>query len=262
VALAKQRACIAQDDPFVDVFLDVLDQCHLAVPCSPLALIANPATWGRANMRVLSSLHAVSDTLGERRVKAAMEALLETVELLYKPYTRRLWLAWHLADGELCRPPNQLGRMILGLLPLVPQDSVVSARARELRNAAAHKQYRYLPMEDCIRYWTTPNVEQSATATPVEAVIDEAWRCANIAAAFDRAVNTFMGELGMKALLPVLRRLPDTLRGRCSAEEQARLDAEGTRAWESLFCAIPRELVVEASRDIDDAVLSQPADAS
>jgi hypothetical protein len=259
VALSRQRARIAQDDPLIDVFLEILDQCHHQFPGSPLAFIANPSVWGRAHIRVLSSLRGLEDTNGERRARATMAALLEAVELLYKPYTKRLWLAWHLADGKTCRHPAQFGSTIAGLAPLVNHDFVVSARARVLRNASAHEQYRYLPKEDTIRYWTAPNDEQSARAIPVSEVIDEIWRYVDAAVAFHRAVNTFMGELGMRALLPVMRRLPDALRGRCSPEEQARLDRDGAMAWESLFCAIPLE-VLEASRNIDDIVLGGPAE--
>ncbi len=260
-ALHKQRERLSTDEPYVHLFLEVLDLAHLQFANAPMMLIANPLAHGRAFMRALSILTKADAATGETRAQLAVAAIKSVVELLYKPYVIKVYLAITLAGGKVVKPPKKLGTAVSLLLREIDDDLIVDRLAPDLRNAAAHEQYRYIPNSDSLELWTKPNQQGKLFVHPVTTLLEKAhWYC-DIAEAFHRATGLVMMELLMRNTLPFLLRVPALVRGQLSPEDQAILTREGNDVWSRPINALPKEVLtyMDAGEDLRLAVTeSQP----
>lgn len=93
---------------------------------------------------------------GEIRATAALRALKEVAEPLYKLYINRIWLLSYISEGEWpsAEKVPSFGNLVSETgKRLVNFPGLVEADAAWMRNSVSHNRRVYLPSEDAVEMW-------------------------------------------------------------------------------------------------------------
>ena len=151
IAITKKSAASDKRYSLLIKFMHDVDE---RIPFASLVVSlhhADPQAFIVPYSIALNSVTRAEKASGEARAMNALDAVVKTVELVYKPYLITLWLLSYFKEGKV--PPEVQG---LGIIQdvcinrLSQYPGLVEPEAVWLRNSAVHNQPDYDPEDDSI----------------------------------------------------------------------------------------------------------------
>lgn len=194
-------------------------------PGSPLLLIHEPVSLGRAKLRSLSTIHRAKNVCrtGEEKAVAALHALQFTFEALYRPYLVGLDKLRALLGGQKHHTNQKPGVRVRVLGEHFDSKQLVDVNLVQMRNAASHCHFRYIGRRR-IHLWNESNSWEIEATT--SQLLDLAEGILTAVSGFEKATQLYAFMFTLELLLPVLPHMVPLLRGQLSDDQVARINRE------------------------------------
>lgn len=217
--LREQAAAhIIADTPGTRRYWKLFCEAHKRHPGSPLIMICEHESLGRAKLRALAALTAAEtcDGTGEQKAKAALAAAGPVVDL-YKVYLAKLEVLHYLTHGGK-RPGKNVnpGHLCRSLAPQFKNPKIVDPEIVHVRNAHAHGHFTYLGHRR-LHLWDGSGAWLRNKTT--SELLRQAAQALDAVYAFERALHAFVFQFHLDLLRPVIPKMAPMIRGELDAEE-------------------------------------------
>lgn len=229
IDLAEQEAHrFLGDSKLARYFWEQIELADEQYPRSPLLLIFEPTSFGRAKVRCLSAIETARNCTGTGEGKAitTLHALQRIVDELYTPYLVSLDRLGALLAGEKVQLDQKPGKLARRWSESFDDPEIVDKNLVQVRNAAAHGHFRYLGHRR-LHLWNESDERWNVDVTTGQ-LLDLTDRVWNAVTAFEKAIHLYTFKFTLDLLRPALSHMVPLLRGQLSEEQLARINAEYT----------------------------------
>lgn len=171
----------ASKDPRYSLLLRLMSEADKKVPLISIIVTmrhGDPIETLEPQCRPYDLLEQAGREHGEVRATAALRALAETVEALYRPYLITVWALSYFKEGEV--PPQQIpasGNLVKEAFRRLPDyPGLIEPDAVWMRNSAIHNPRKYNYEDDALEMWDKGRAPRSVSVINLYAMVERIYQ--------------------------------------------------------------------------------------
>lgn len=175
------------EDPNAALVRDLFEEAHAVVPLSPMAAWYSEPSDDDFD-RIARVFHPTGKLIdaeslaGEHRATVLLDATIGVVEDVHGHFLRIVWMLRCFAVGRWEKRPENLGALVPKSRDFLGPKfgALVDLDAPLLRNAVAHRHWRYDPSNDTVIMWDRKKPKRSFSLPELEQKIGTIYRTAGM----------------------------------------------------------------------------------